>query len=93
MALTCRKEIGISMDEFTTHSCCRQLPQRVSLVALARINRDLFYFVDCHYARSPEGLDDNLTADTLFHMLLDFFENLACQYHDGRCTVSNFGIL
>ena len=87
------EEIRIPVNQLAAHCRRCQLEQSISLVALACVDRNLLDLVDRHRARSPQTLDDGLTAHTLLHVLLDLLQNLACQHHHRCCSVANLCIL
>lgn len=92
-ALTLREEIRIPMDQLAAHRRPRQLPQRIPLVALTRVDRNLADLIHRHHTRPSQALDDDLTADALLDLLLDLLQNLARQHHHRRRAVAHLGVL
>ena len=81
------------MDKLAAHRSRSQLPQRLPLIALRSVLRNLLDLIHSHHARSPQALNDDLTAHALLDLLLDLLQNLARQHHHRRRPVSHLGIL
>jgi len=81
------------VNEFAAHRSGGEFPESLPLVALLSADGNLLDLVDGHGARSPQSLDDGLTADTLLDMLLDLLEDFPCEYDDRGCSVSHFCVL
>lgn len=81
------------MNQFAAHGSGGELPESVPLVALLSVDGNLLDLVDGHGARSPQSLDDGLTADALLDVFLDFLEDLSGQDNDGGGAVANLCVL
>lgn len=81
------------MNELAAHGGRRKFSQRLPLVALACVDRNLLDLVDRHSRRPSQTLDDRLAADTLVYKVLDFLQDLTGEYNDRGGTVANFGVL
>lgn len=90
---TLGEELSVSLDKLAGHGGTGQLDQGVSLVALVRAHGDFLDLVDGHLGGFPQTLDDDLRADTLFHVLLDLLENLAGQNNNRGSAISNLSVL
>lgn len=81
------------MYQLAAHGRRGQLLQRLPLVALSNVDRNLLDLVDGHAACPSQALDDGLAADALLDVFLDLLEHLAGQHHHRRRAVADLGVL